>query len=88
MWTLARITLVALGLCFIAGGQASAGDAGLNGVQNQQIQLASALGGTEQSSLVANQGGAVFPVNNGNGRWICTPSGFGHLATCSLRSGN
>jgi hypothetical protein len=107
MWTLTRITLVALGLCFLGGGRASAGcmtfnqakagdaplvgdcNAGFNGNQNQQMtQLASALGDNGQSSLVAYQGGALFPVNNGNGRWICTPSGFGHLATCGLRSGN
>jgi hypothetical protein len=46
-------------------------------------QLASALPG---EALLPQ--GPVYPSNNGNGRYICTPSGFGHIATCSLRSTN
>ncbi len=47
-------------------------------------QLASALPG----EMLQLPQGPVYPANNGNGRYICTPSGFGHIATCSLRSTN
>jgi hypothetical protein len=47
-------------------------------------QLASALPG---ETLQLPQG-PVYPANNGNGHYICTPSGFGHIATCSLRGTN
>ena len=51
-------------------------------------QLASALFGDDKPLQAIMPQGPVYPANNGNGRYICTPSGFGHIATCSLRSSN
>lgn len=51
-------------------------------------QLASALSGDDKPMSAMLSQGPIYPANNGSGRYICTPSGFGHIATCSLRSTN
>ncbi|MEA2781214.1 MAG: hypothetical protein QOK29_2758 [Rhodospirillaceae bacterium] len=72
---------IALALC----GQTVVARAGDQGSGRQLTQMASASGGGDQSSPTTSPSGNLYPVNNGSGRYICTPSGFGHLATCSSR---
>jgi hypothetical protein len=55
---------------------------------NGMTQLANAFVSVDQSMAAPVSQGPIYPVNNGEGRYICTPSGFGHLATCSLRGTN
>ncbi len=68
---------------FMAGGSAWANASRADDGQ-PMVQLASTSG----SAQTAGTTGAIYPVHNGNGKYICTPSGFGRIATCSLRSGN
>ena len=72
---------IALALC----GQTGVARAANEGSGQQVTQIASASGADYQSSPMTRPSGNLYPVNNGSGRYICTPSGFGHLATCSSR---
>jgi hypothetical protein len=84
---LARIALIGMALSFLVGGQAFAEARTADGSQ-PMIQLASASGGTNQVSGGAGSGGPLYPANNGIGKYICTPSGFGQLSTCHVRGGS
>ena len=55
------------------------------GVNPQQPQIAALPGNAGSYMPVVGKGGRLYPVNNGNGHYICTPSGFDHIATCALR---
>jgi hypothetical protein len=55
------------------------------GANPQYTQIASLSDGGGVSMPVAGAGGRIYPVNNGSGHYICTPSGFGQIATCTLR---
>jgi len=58
------------------------------GANPLKTQIAALLGTGGQIMPVAGSGGRLYPVNNGTGQYICTPSGFDHVATCALRGSN
>ena len=55
------------------------------GANLQKTQIAALPGNAGLFMPVVGKGGRLYPVNNGNGRYVCTPSGFDHIATCALR---
>jgi hypothetical protein len=63
-------------------------EAASQSVSLQASQLAVVPTNNSKGLLWTNDSGGLFPVSNGSGRYICTPSGFGQIATCTLRSAN
>jgi hypothetical protein len=63
---------------------------GFDGNQKLSIQFASASTYDDQSPVSAGVSGGIFPTNRGMRRYIyiCTPSGFGHIASCGSYSIN
>ena len=57
------------------------------GVNLQNNQIAALPGDVGSNMPVVGRDGRLYPINNGNGHYICTPSGFDHIATCALRDG-
>ena len=64
-------------------------ESGTHWKQSQQVsEFASPPGDNGQRLVAANQGEGSVSANNGIRRYICTPSGFGQIATCTLRNVN
>jgi hypothetical protein len=61
---------------------------GFDGNQKLSIQFASTSTDDDQSPVSAEVSGGLFPTNRGMRRYICTPSGFGHIASCGPHSIN
>ena len=88
MWLMAAPAFAGCGAMASGKSDDNPAAASCNASVQAATQLASVLPGDENPLQALLSQGPIYPANNGSGRYICTPSGFGHIATCSLRSAN